>query len=126
MEVLSKSSPIRTAPGTSAIDIAVSSLSFQDSYYRHIESNVPSDDKTKNLNFSILPSMTSEWYPSESVIITEWKVTKADGTALTKKDQVGKKRERETEREGLTDEPTDRRMDIASHRDARHQGPNLL
>ena len=98
MEVLSKSSPIRTAPGTSAIDIAISSLSFSDSYYRHIDSNVPSDEKTKNLNFSILPSMTSEWYPSEAVIITEWKVTKEDGTALKQKDQVGKK-EKERQRE---------------------------
>ena len=93
MEILNKSSAVRTAPGTSAVEMAVSSLTFQDSFYRHIDSNTPSDDHTKNLNFSILPSMTSEFYPSESVIITEWRVTREDGTVLSKAEQVGKKGE---------------------------------
>ena len=89
MEVLSKNSRIKTAAGTSSIYLAESVLSFTDSYFRDIETNTPSDANTRILSFSILPSMNSELYPSEGVVVTEWKVTTSAGQPIPGDEQIG-------------------------------------
>ena len=87
MEVLSKNSRIKSAEGTSSISVADSLLSFSDYYYRHIDTNTPSDKSTKILNFNILPSMTSEIYPEMGHLITEWQVKDQDGNNIATGDQ---------------------------------------
>ena len=65
-------------------------LSFSDSYYRHVETNSPSDSNTRILSYNILPSMNSELYPEKCMLYTEWKVTDMDGNKIATGDQPSK------------------------------------
>ena len=89
MEVLSKSSRICVAPHTQAVDVASSYLSFQDYYLKWVETNVPSDAQTRQLNFSLLPTMSAEMLPSSANIVTEWSVIDKNGAEIPSLEQIG-------------------------------------
>ena len=89
MEIFDKNSRVKTAFGTSSIDVADSLLSFQDYYTKIVDLNAPATDDQRNLNFTLAPSVSSELIPNLTELECSWKVLKADGQPMSSSDQIG-------------------------------------
>ena len=88
MEVISKHSRITTAKDSASVVIPDSTVSFSTHFFTDIQPSTPPTSFSRDLHFSIPPSMTSEIFLKNCDLIVEWKITNEDSSVLTKNQQI--------------------------------------